>query len=362
MRVAIGAVAGFRGGPATYALELVRALAAAFPADEWTVLTDAPAVFDSFADTVHVPLRSAWGQPLWDHGGVRAALRRGSFDLYHGTKGVLPLGSRMPSVVTIHDLAVRVLPKTFSRAQRIHLGFETPHSVRRAAAIITDSVSSAADLERYQPVVAAKLTVVPLAAGRDIRPAARADVESWKRDHRIEAPVVGYLGTLQPRKNVDMIAEAFTLAAGDRPWRLLLAGRIRPGYRPCCLDAGDERIAYLGEISRQELPLFLGALDCMVSPSAYEGFGLSLVEAMAAGCPVIGVANSSVPEVVGDAGLLVARAEPAVLADAIEEVVTDIALAADLSQRGVQRAALFSWDRTAHLTYGVYRSVLSRAS
>ncbi|TFH24673.1 MAG: glycosyltransferase, partial [Myxococcales bacterium] len=163
---------------------------------------------------------------------------------------------------------------------------------------------------------------------------------------------------LQPRKNIDVIAETFRLAAGDRPWRLLLAGRMRPGYRPRCLDSDDERIAYLGEIAQEEVPLFLGALDCMISPSSYEGFGLSFLEAMAAGCPVVGVANSSVPEVVGDAGILLARAEPEILADAVEAVVTDVGLAADLSQRGVERAALFSWDRTARLTRDVYERVL----
>lgn len=358
MRVAVGAIAGTRGGPATYAIELVRALVAAFSGDEWTVLTDAPARFSDIAETVHVPLGSAWGQPWWDHRGVRRALGRGNFDLYHGTKGVLPLACAVPAVVTIHDFAVRVMPETFSRAQRAHLLAETPHTLRSAAAIITDSSSSASDLERFHPAAAGKLSVVPLAAGRDIRPAARADIRRWKRDHRIETPLVGYLGTLQPRKNIDVIAETFRLAAGDRPWRLLLAGRMRPGYRPRCLDSDDERIAYLGEIAQEEVPLFLGALDCMISPSSYEGFGLSFLEAMAAGCPVVGVANSSVPEVVGDAGILLARAEPEILADAVEAVVTDVGLAADLSQRGVERAALFSWDRTARLTRDVYERVL----
>ncbi len=361
MRVAIGAIAATRGGPATYAIELVRALTANFPADSWTVLTDAPRYFEAFADTVEIPLNSAWGQPRWDHLGVRRALRSGEYDLYHGTKGVLPLAVGIPAVVTVHDLAVEVMPETFSRAQRFHLRIETPHTIRSASAVVTDSASSRRDLERLYPVSSDKLHVVPLAPGNELAPATAADVADWKRAHGIDGPVVGYLGTLQPRKNIDLLAESFRFAAGDRPWRLLLAGRMRPGYRPRCLDEGDERIAYLGEIPQNEVPLFLGALDCMVSPSSYEGFGLSFLEAMAAGCPVVGVANSSVPEVVGDAGILVGRPDADTLGDAIESVVTDISLASQLSQRGVDRAALFSWSVTARRTREIYESVLTRA-
>lgn len=361
MKVAIGAIAATRGGPATYAIELVRALTANFPEDRWTVLTDAPRYFEAFADTVEIPLNSAWGQPRWDHLGVRRALRRGDYDLYHGTKGVLPIAVGIPAVVTIHDLAVEVMPETFSRAQRLHLRIETPHTIRSASAVVTDSQSSRRDLDRLYPGSSEKLHVVPLAPGNDLAPATAAEVADWKTAHGLDGPVVGYLGTLQPRKNVDLLAESFRLAAGDGPWRLLLAGRMRPGYRPRCLDEGDERIAYLGEIPHEEVPLFLGALDCMVSPSSYEGFGLSFLEAMAAGCPVVGVANSSVPEVVGDAGILVGRPDAATLGDAIESVVTDISLASQLSQRGVDRAALFSWSSTARRTREIYESVLTRA-
>jgi len=358
MRVAVGAIAGTIGGPATYAIELVRALASSFPDDSWTVLTDRPDLFSDFAETVHLPLGSAWTQPLWDQLLVRRALARGRFDLYHGTKAALPRLLSLPMVVTVHDMAVAVMPETFSRAQRIHMRLETPHAVRRAAAVITVSRSSAADLRRFYELPADKVEVIPLASAANIRPAAHADVERWRSDHGLTGPTVGYLGTLQPRKNIDLLVEAFTKAAGSRPWTLLLAGRLRPGYRPACLDGRDERIRYLGEIDQADVPLYLGALSCMVSPSAYEGFGLSFLEAMAAGCPVLGVANSSVPEVVGDAGLLVGAPDVRVLADAIETVVTDVALAADLSRRGVERAALFSWKETARATREVYHRVI----
>jgi glycosyltransferase involved in cell wall biosynthesis len=124
------------------------------------------------------------------------------------------------------------------------------------------------------------------------------------------------------------------------------------------LKWNESRIRYLGEIADDELAPFLGAVACMVSPSSYEGFGLTFLEAMAAGCPVVGVANSSVPEVVADAGILVREPSVHALADAIETLVTDLGLAADLSRRGVERAALFSWKETARLTRAAYELAL----
>jgi glycosyltransferase involved in cell wall biosynthesis len=359
VKVAIGAVAGPRGGPATYAIELVRALAELFPRDEWTVLTDRPDYFPD-AETVKIPLGSPWAQPLWDHLHVGRALTRRPFDLYHGTKGVLPRVLRAPGVVTVHDLSVRAMPQTFSRAQRLHLRIETPSTLRRARVVVTDSRASANDLRRWYPRTRDKIEVIPLAAGRALAPATTAEIAAWKSARGIDGTaLVGYLGTLQPRKNIDVLARAFLEAAGERRWQLVIAGRIRPGYAPECLRAPDSRIRYLGEIPDDELAPFLGALSCMVSPSSYEGFGLTFLEAMAAGCPVVGVATSSVPEVVGDAGILVREPNVHALADAIETLVLDIGLAADHSRRGVERAALLSWKETARKTRAAYERALA---
>lgn len=364
MRVAIGAVAGTTGGPATYAVELVRALVETHPQTDFAVITDLPDAFAGIAETRRVPLGSSWRQPLWDHLGVGGVLRKERFDVYHGTKGVLPRFVRTPSVVTIHDVAVRVMPETFRRAQRVHLAIETPFAVRRAAAVITDSRSTARDLERYYPRSAGKIEVAPLAASPGLRPATDEQIRQWRHKNGVEGLAIGYLGTLQPRKNLDLLAEAFRRAAGGRRWQLLLAGRLRPGYRPECIAAqsgGDPRIRYLGEIPDDDLPAYLGALACMVSPSSYEGFGLTFIEAMACGCPVVGFANSSIPEVVGDAGVLVAREEAQPLADAMEHVATDLAFATRLAQRGVARAALFTWRETARKTHAVYARVAEAA-
>ena len=201
----------------------------------------------------------------------------------------------------------------------------------------------------------------PLAARPGLRPATDAEIGEWRRNNGVDGLAIGYLGTLQPRKNLDLLADAFRRAAGGRRWQLLLAGRMRPGYQPACLSTGDARIRYLGEIPDRDVPAYFGALACMVSPSSYEGFGLTFIEAMACGCPVVGFANSSIPEVVGDAGVLIAREEAQPLADAIEHVATDLAFGTRLAQRGVARAALFTWRETARKTHAVYARVADAA-
>ncbi len=346
------------GGPATYAVELVRALCRCFPDDSFTVLTDKPESFSDFAETVHLPLPSAWHQPLWDHVRVRSALSRGGYDLYHGTKGVVPWFVATPSVVTIHDLANMVMPETFSFAQRLHLGVETPMALRRARRVITVSRSTAKDIAKFFPRSNTPVDMIYEAAPASARTPEEDEVAAWKTAHGLSGPCVGYIGTIQPRKNLDLLTKAFLAAAGDRAWTLLMAGRRRPGYEPDFLTAGDKRVRYLGPLPDADLPVFLGSLTCMVSPSAYEGFGLSFLEAMSCGCPVIGLANSSVPEVVGDAGVLVEHADVESLSEAIEAVVTDVGHASDLARRGLERSALFSWADTARKTRAVYQSVL----
>ncbi len=360
MNVAIGAVAGTVGGPATYAVELVRALVANFPDDRFVVLTDRPDAFAGICESRTLALRSAWEQPLWDHLRVPRALARERFDLYHGTKSVLPRRGATPAVVTIHDLASHVMPATFRFAQRAHLGWETPWALARARAVLVPSRSTASDLARLFPRSNAAVVVTPEAPAAWIRPPSVAAVAAWRERHGIDKPACGYLGTIQPRKNLDVLVDAFIAAAGSRDWRLVIAGRLRPGEKPSFLGR-DRRVVYVGALPDDEVPAFFGSIRCMASPSAYEGFGLTFIEAMACGCAVIGVRNSSVPEVVGDAGVLVDRADVAALAPAIERLMTDDRALADFERRGREHSARFSWNETARRTMAAYRSALESA-
>lgn len=358
LAIAIGAVAGTIGGPATYAVELARALVAGFPEHRFVVFTDKPSAFAGSVETREVAMGSPWQQPLWDHVRVPRLLAKEKFDLYHGTKGVLPRRGNTAAVVTIHDLASHVMPGTFRLAQRVHLALETPWALARARAVLVPSQSTAADLARLFPGSGTPVRVTPEAPSSRLQPAPAAEVAAWRDRRGIDKPSCGYLGTIQPRKNIGLLVEAFLAAAGERDWRLVIAGRLRPGEKPDFLGR-DPRVVYLGALDDDEIAPFFGSMRCMVSPSAYEGFGLTFLEAMTSGCPVVGLRNSSLPEVVGEAGVLVERADASALAPVIERLMTDDAVVADLSRRGRERAARFSWTATARLTMEAYADALA---
>ncbi|MEO6027158.1 MAG: glycosyltransferase family 1 protein [Candidatus Binatia bacterium] len=363
-RVAIGAIVRTLGGPATYAIELVRALAARrTPSIEYVVLTDGPEAFDGIDVAIeHLPLRSPWAQPVWDHWQVPRALQRCGADLYHGTKNAVPLASPCPAVVTIHDLAVYHYPETFALAQRWHLRVHTPHAVRAARAILTVSEHSAADLRARFPKFAGKVEAVPNGVSERFRPVAdAAEVAAFRERHGLgPGPLIAYLGTLQPRKNVELLAAAFGRVAAALPGaELVLAGRIRPGYRP---NLPRDRVRLIGPLPDAELPLFYSAVSVLVNASLYEGFGLTLVEAMACGCPVIALRRSAVPEVTGDAAWLLDEPTEDALANALVAIVGSAPTAARHRGLGLLRATEFSWPRAAGTVEQAYLRAVGRST
>ncbi|MDG2307466.1 MAG: glycosyltransferase family 1 protein [Candidatus Binatia bacterium] len=366
VRVAVGAVAGVTGGPATYVIELVRALRALEDAQlQVTVLTDSP---DAFADidveTVDLPLPSPWAQPWWDNVAVPRALRRGGFDVYHGTKHALPLlgaPTGVGQVVTIHDLAVYAEPDTFSWAQRMQLYVHIRHCSGVADRVICVSEHAANDVVTRLGIPREKITVIPHGIGSIFRPIDDpVRREEVRRKHGVEAGafLFAYVGTSQPRKRIDVAIEAVgRLVEEGVPATLVIAGRRRPGYEPAWLESPPPFVRVLGEIPSEDLVDLLGAADVMVSPSSYEGFGLTFAEAMACGTPVVGVAVTSVPEVVGDGGVLVDAPDVAQVADALRRLVNDTEFRATKAFAARERAASLSWERAARASAEVYRAV-----
>jgi glycosyltransferase involved in cell wall biosynthesis len=376
LRVAIGAVAGVTGGPATYAVELVRALAElgatqsdGAPALELSVLTDAPQPFRALPSVrvVEVPLRSAWEQPWWDNVAVPLALRRLSPDVYHGTKHALPLlglTRATRSVVTIHDLAVLAEPETFSRAQRLQLRVHLAHAARRADRVICVSQHAAADVHARLGVPPERIDVVPHGIAAQFRPIDDAERRAaLRRSFGCERGLlVSFVGTAQPRKRIDVaIAAVGRLREAGLDVTLAIAGRRRPGYEPPWLASPPAHVILLGELPPERLVDLYGVSDAMVSPSSFEGFGLTFAEAMACGCPVVGVAATSIPEVVGDGGLLVERPDAALVGDALGRLLRDPELRRDVARRALARARAMSWRRAAERTRQSYLDAAGRA-
>jgi len=339
LRVAIGAVAGVTGGPATYVVELLHAMADLDPDDiELHVLTDRPELFAGRSNLeVHsLPLPNAWHQPLWDNVRVPAALFRIRPDIYHGTKHALPLVGlpRVASVVSIHDLAVYAEPDAVSQytADELMARLQVPAS---RIDVVGHGVHA-----QFPPIG---------------DPARRAIV---RRKYGVEEGfLAAFVGTAQPRKRIESAIEAVGALAGEgHAIRLVIAGRRRPGYEPAWLRSPPSFVHLAGEVDATDLVELYGAADVMVSPSSFEGFGLTFVEAMACGCPVVGVAATSVPEVVGDAGILVKAPDSGQLADALRRLVTSTEVCRDYGARALRRASELSWSRAAAQTLEVYRA------
>jgi len=232
--------------------------------------------------------------------------------------------------------------------------------------VIVVSHSTKKDVEALLGVPSERIAVVHNGVGEEFRPAPVADVESFRRRQQLPDRYVLYLGTLEPRKNVPQLIEAFACwrqRGNSSEVKLVLAGAR--GWYDEEIFALVERVGltedvlFPGYVPTAELPWWYRAADLFVYPSRYEGFGLPLLEAMACGTPVIASDASSLPEVVGDAGLLVDPDDVIALAEAIDQVMSNVEFSASLSQAGIQQARTFSWQCAAAQTAAVHRQVLA---
>jgi glycosyltransferase involved in cell wall biosynthesis len=357
VKVALGIVAGTVGGPRSYGLGLAEALARGFPGDRWIVFTDRPADFDGIPlhEVIRVPLPARVLRPAIEEAVLPRLVRRVAPDLYHGTKHAVPPRTGCPRVATIHDLAFLVLPGTFPRASRAWLRIEARAAARRSRLLVTPSEHTRRDCVRLLGVPGDRVRVVPNGvAPALLRPAPAGEADRVRRAHRLPDRFVLCLGTLQPRKNPGALLEAMArLRASGRAGGvgLVFAGR-RGWMSGAFLRDLEARGPALGAVLREgipdaDLPGLLAAAEVFCSPTSYEGFGLSIAEAMAAGLAVVAGEGSSVPEVTGDAAVLVPGADAGALAASLGALLEDPAARAALGARARARAARFTWDAAA---------------
>ena len=320
-------------------------------------------------DRSHWDTRSPWRRILWEQ--TRLALLSRGLDLLHGLAYASPLAAACPTVVTVHDLSFIRYPEAFRPFHRIYLRWITLASTRRAAHVIAVSESTRRDVINFCGVPAGRVTVVPNGVTGDFRPAAPCEVLSFRRRRGLPERFILFVGTLEPRKNLVRLIHAYgdwcaARRTAGAPPKLVIAGGRGWFYHQIfahVVERGlDSQVLFPGYLPCDELPWWYRAADLFIYPSLFEGFGLPVLEAMACGTPTITSATSSLPEVAGEAALLVNAEDPRALATAIDRVLGDPVLAAELSRRGVARAAEFTWARTASATASLYRTLLGGAA
>lgn len=371
MRIAIDAhsVGSKLGGNESYAVNLIEALAQVDEVNDYTLYITTAEAHDRFyqrwpnfkvRNTLpHTPLIRI---PLT----LTAELRKHPVDVLH-VQFTAPPFCPCPVVVSIHDLSFEHLPHTFSRRSRTQLRLTVRHSAKRAARILSLSKHTRRDIMETYGIESERISAIPLAA-----PAHFGRVEDYRELQRvrhnygIEGEYILSVGSIQPRKNLSRLIKAYESLrgnyAGDQLPRLVLVGKCAWLYdetlRALEESGVKESVVLTGYVPESDLPaLYSGAL-CFVYPSYFEGFGLPPLEAMKCGAPVIVGNRTSLPEVVGDAGLAVDPFSVAAIAAAIERLMNDSGLRQELSVKGQRRAEMFDWRETARQTLKIYEQVV----
>ena len=368
MRIAIDAhsVGTGLGGNESYATNLIEALAEIDDVNRYTLYVTRREALERFSNRwpnfsvrttlPHTPLIRI---PLT----LSAELRRNPVDVLH-VQFTAPPFSPCPVVVSIHDLSFEHLPQTFKWRSRKQLRITVRRSAREAAQVIALSEHARNDIIDTYGVEPEKVNVIPLAAPAHFRPVLdEEELQRVRQTYGIEGDYILSVGAIQPRKNLSRLVAAYSRLRRARPEgnlpRLVLVGKCAWLYDETLrsikeLEVSDS-VILTGYVPESDLPaLYSGAL-AFVYPSYFEGFGLPPLEAMQCGTAVIVGDKTSLPEVVGDAGVLVDPFDVADIAAAIEKVISDSNFREQLRVKGLERAKLFNWRKTARQTLRVYQ-------
>ena len=371
MRIAIDARKLHDFGIGTYIRNLVAELGAIDPANEYVLLTrpDDTGAAGAAGPNFTAVAESSRPYSIGEQWRIPRAVARSGADLLHEPHYVLPPLTRARTVVTIHDCIHLRFPEYLpGRAAHAYARTMIRMAARKADRVLTVSEASKRDILHYTGVPPEKVIVIH--NGLDARFAAPPDAEAVERVRQrfqLDQPFVLYVGNIKPHKNLTRLIAAFAAMreAGPEGLKLVVIGdetSKHPGLRQAVhRHRLDKHVRFFGFQPAATLVIFYRLARAFVFPSLYEGFGLPPLEAMANETPVVTSNVSSLPEVAGDAALLVDPYDVASIADGLRRAVTDEALRQQLIARGRTRAREFSWTRAASATLEVYRQVLGAA-
>ena len=299
---------------------------------------------------------------LWTHVRLSWEMARRPPDVLFVPAHVLPIVRPRVSLVTVHDLGYLYFPEAHPWPQRLYLDLSTRWNARAATHILADSHATRSDLVARYGASPGKITVAYPGRDETLAPVRDpAEIEAAKARCGIAGDYFLYVGTLQPRKNLARIISAFAAFVALKPemkpgTTLVLAGKRGWLYDDLFTQVRrmglEERVLFPGYVSDKDKATLMSGALAFVFPSLYEGFGLPVVEAQSCGCPVIASTTSSLPEVAGDAALLVDPYDIAAIADAMQRVAADLALRDSLVERGFVNARRFSWIACAQAVQG----------
>jgi glycosyltransferase involved in cell wall biosynthesis len=301
----------------------------------------------------------------WEQTRLPSLLRRSRVDLLHSLHYTMPLRHPVKQVVTLHDMTYFLFPALHTFSKRYFFRAFIKLSGRQADALLADSESTRRDAIRLAGIPAGKITTALLGVTPEFTPIKNPEkLHRVAEKYQLPGRFILFVGLLEPRKNVITLLRAYQQ---NRPElegrRLVIVGRKGWMYNQLQQIVGElnlgEDVHFTGYVEQADLPAVYNLADVFVYPSIYEGFGLPVLEAMACGTPVITTNVSSMPEITGEAGILVPAVDTAALGSALRSILSDPTLQQKISQEGLQRAAAFTWQHTARLTFDVYQRVLA---
>jgi glycosyltransferase involved in cell wall biosynthesis len=362
-----------RAGLGRYAQELTSALLAADTDNEYVAFYHSPgdAQIDPPLDRVPHLTTNLDTKP-WRFAALVGQFLRipqdrmfPGIDLFHATDHLLPRLTQVKTVFTLHDLIFRLYPEMHKPLNRWFLTLLMPRFLRAADAVIAVSQHTERDALRFYGLDEAKIHVIYEGVNPRFCPAPAEDVAHVRQVYALPEHFILSLGTIEPRKNLTALLEAYRhLVDRGSDLRLVIAGLkgwLYRGFFQRLHELGlEDHVVFPGFVPEADLPAFYCAADLFVFPSLYEGFGLPVLEAMACGTAVVSSNAASLPEVAGDAALMVDPHSVADLVQAISALSENENLRQELEAKGPRQATKFSWQKAARETMAVYRSVLAR--
>ncbi|MFW5748138.1 MAG: glycosyltransferase family 4 protein [Chloroflexota bacterium] len=358
-------------GIGRYIIEITRALAALPAGPEITLLAAGGLGELEASGLPAVPLRLGKYLPALMTVGsaqIPGIARRHQLDIVHDPVGVTPFmfgTGPAKSIVTIHDSIPWSFPGVSTLLDTLIYRRWLPYAVRRVDAVATVSAFSREDLAYHLNIPPEKIGVVYGAADPSFRPRDKDAIARVREQYKLPEDYILYVGSIETRKNLIGALEAFhRLRVQNVSHKLVIVGPAKWRYGEIMetfdrLDLTDH-VIFTGYVAQADLPVIYSGASLFVFPSLYEGFGLPPLEAMASGVPVVTSTSSSLPEVVNDAALIVNPKDTDAIADAMYTVLKDPQLQETMRQKGLERAQVFSWERSAHLMMDIYRQVLNQ--